>query len=286
MLQNMENNFLRLALIHLLLGGLGRQIGFRTTESIDFSNQPVFKRLVLLLRSGMTMQLIRKFVCSRGDPLPERTFERGRRMVFHPIFSLRAPDSCFSLRMRFEGSQAFPIVKIEVLDCLGTQVALQLSTVSRHADDIGSKRGRDLVDQMLLNLDIQSSRILSEETRRVPPESFSMTARRGPYLAFGDIMRGNLSVVYNDRIMRTIGAAHRNSITAIAFHPSLSLLVTCDTKTLKMWYIPSELANIPVLITAMNMPPGRMVVSMAFHPKHPVIFIGRNDGSLEMWKAN
>lgn len=284
MLQNMDrNNFLRLALIHLLLGGLGRQIGF-PTESIDYSNQLVFNRLLLILRSGMTMRLIRKFVCSRGDPLPERTFKKGREMVFHPIFSLRAPDSCFSLGMRFEGSQSFPIMKIEVLDCVETQVALELSTVSIHADDIGSKRGA--VDQMLLKLDIQSSKLLSEVTRRVPPESYSMTARRGPYLAFGDIIRGILRVVYNDSVMQSIGAAHRNSITAFAFHPSLRLLATCDTENLKMWYIPSQLANIPVLVTAMNMPPGRMVVSMAFHPKHPVIFIGRNDGSLEMWKAN
>jgi len=286
MLQNMDrNNFLRLALIHLLLGGLGKQIGFHT-ESIDLSDQAVFNRLLLLLRSGMTMRLIRGFVCSRANPLPQRTFEQRRKMVFNPIFSLKPPDSSFSLLMRVEGYQSFPILKIQVIDCPGTQVALQLSTVPRHADDIGSKRGRDLVDQMLLKLDMKTSTILSEETRRVPPESFSMSAKRGEYHAYGDIMYGNLRVVYDERVRRDIGSAHSSSITAFAFHPSLPFLATCDGRHLKIWYIPSELANTPVLITRIDMPPGRMVFSRAFHPKYPVIFIGRNDGSLEMWKAN
>lgn len=118
MLQNMKNNFLRLALIHLLLSGLGKQIGF-PTGSIDFSNQAVFNRLLLLLRSGMTMRLIRRFVCSRADPLPQRTFERGRGMVFKPFFSLKPPESSFSLLMRVEGYHSFPILKIQVIDCPG-----------------------------------------------------------------------------------------------------------------------------------------------------------------------
>ena len=281
MLQNMaKNNFLRVSLNHLLLGGLGNQIGFHT-ESIDLSNQAVFNRLLLLLRSGMTMRLIRDFVCSRADPLPQRTFKRGIRVVFHPILSLKSPESSFSLLMRVEGYHSFPILKIQVIDCPGTQVALQLSTVSKHANNIGSKRGRDMVDQVLLKLDMKTSTVLSEETRRVSPESFSMSAKRGKYDAYGDIMYGNLRVVYDERVMRAIGSAHDRSITAFAFHDSLPFLATCDGRHLKIWYIPSGLANTPVLITRIDMPPGRMVFSMAFHPKYPVIFIGRN-GSLEI----
>ena len=281
MLQNMDkNNFLRVALNHLLLAGLGKQIGF-PTEPIDYLNQVVFDRLLLLLRSGMTMRLIRNLVCSRADPLPQRTFERGRRMVFNPFFSLKPPESSFSLLMRVEGYHSFPILKIQVIDCPGTQVVLQLSTMSKHADNIGSKRGRDLVDQVLLNLDMKTSTILSEKTIRVSPESFSMSAKRGKYHAYGDITRGNLRVVYDERLRRDIGSAHSSSITAFAFHRYLRVLATCDIYDLKLWYIPSGLANTPVLITRIHIPPGRMVFSLAFHPKYPVIFIGRI-GSLEI----
>lgn len=129
-------NFRRLALIHLLLGGIGKQIGFHP-ESMDLSNQAVFNRLILILQSGMTMRLIRRLVCSRADSFVERTLRRGIRMVYNPILSLKTPVSSFSLLMRFEAS--FPINKIEVLDCIGPQVDLQLSTVSTHCD-IGSKR--------------------------------------------------------------------------------------------------------------------------------------------------
>lgn len=272
-------NFRRLALIHLLLGGIGKQIGFHP-ESMDLSNQAVFNRLILILQSGMTMRLIRRLVCSRADPFVERTLRRGIRMVYNPILSLETPDSSFSLLMRFKAS--FPINKIEVLDCIGPQVNLQLSTVSTHCD-IGSKRS--LVDQMLLTVDIQSSKLLSEKIRRVPPESFPMSARRGAYFACGDISRGVLCVEYSERIRRGI-FAHSSGITAFAFHPSLPLLATYagEDKLVKMWYIPSELASIPVLITSIHTP-GSMGFSLAFHRELPIVFIGKKDGSLEIWGA-
>ena len=96
---------------------------------------------------------------------------------------------------------------------------------------------------------------------------------------------GFLKVSFRERSLSI--KAHSYLIGAIAFHPTLPILATYNgvDKEVKIWYIPSELSSNPVLISILKVP-ASIVFSIVFHPKLPIVFIGKQNGDIEVWRAN
>jgi WD40 repeat protein len=127
---------------------------------------------------------------------------------------------------------------------------------------------------------------LKEKRSKATQNSISIFAERGEYSAT-DYKNGSLHVSWQKKISRTVNA-HGWFICAIAFHQTLPLLATyCglkEEKKLKIWYIPSGLSSDPVLVSSFHIPEGT-VLSVTFHPTLPLIFCGKDNGDIEVWRA-
>lgn len=112
-------------------------------------------------------------------------------------------------------------------------------------------------------------------------------AKKGEYIArAGDDLMNNSIVFLTFRSIRRMILAHFSKVSAIAFHPFLPILVTCDSnvKHAKFWYIPSELSSDPVLISILHTH-DLIVSSIVFHPELPFVIFGGTNGTIQVWRA-
>lgn len=126
-----------------------------------------------------------------------------------------------------------------------------------------------------------------KDTRNSTKTNVPICAKQGEYSArAGDDLMNNSIVFVTFRSIRRMILAHFSKVTAIAFHPSLPLIVTCDSnvKHAKLWYIPSELCSDPVLISILHTH-DLIVSSIVFHPILPIVFFGGTNGTIQAWRA-
>jgi len=143
-------------------------------------------------------------------------------------------------------------------------------------------------DDKIYTFDLIEVETTCQKGPKATRNSFPISAIQGEYCANGRIIDGSLLVSFRG-ISRTI-IAHSYGIGAIAFHPIgtiVSILATYNgfDKEVKIWYIPSELSSNPVLISILKIPDS-IVLSITFHPKLPIVFFGKVNGDIEVWRAN
>jgi len=117
--------------------------------------------------------------------------------------------------------------------------------------------------------------------------NFPICAKKGEYSArAGEDLVNNTIVFLTFRSIRRMILAHFSKVSAIAFHPFLPILVTCDSnvKHAKFWYIPSELCSDPVLISILHTH-DLIVSSIVFHPELPFVIFGGTNGTIQVWRA-
>lgn len=292
-----SKNLLTLMLMfnHLLFG---LNIGFQRIglepycKSVDFSHELLMNsnRLHLLSRSSMMMQLMVRLLQNKAEPSVKKNIMRDRlKNICSPVFSLEPRQSSFALFARIVGQPSYAICRIEFIpsDRPSHLITLQVKTLCTpakphwmHIDPWNEWPKNDKI----YTFDLQRVETTREEGPKATQKSFSISATQGAYHAYGE--NDGFLIVSFRGIARSI-KAHSYLIEAIAFHQFLPILATYNgfDMELKIWFIPSELSSDPVLISILKVPDS-IVFSIVFHPKLPIVFIGKQNGDIEVWRAN
>jgi hypothetical protein len=292
-------NLLEMILIfkHLLFGlnnGF-RLIGLKFQRYIDFSDEDLVQlsRIILLSRGGMMILLMMRLLQEKGVRLYRDDLRKRLLYISTPCFSLKPCNSSFKLFARIKGRPTYVINHIEILPSDGPShlVHLQLKTLSKppkpwSMNDSHYTRVMPQDDKVYV-FDVKEveTKELKEKRSKATQNSFSICAKQGEYCA-QDKDKGSIVISFQQTISRTVRNAHSWLICAIAFHRTLPLLATYSgmEKIVKIWYIPSGLSSDPVLISSFNIPEG-CVLSVTFHPTLPLIFCGKENGDIEVWRA-
>ena len=292
-----RKNLLTLMLMfnHLLFG---LNIGFQRIglepycKSVDFSHELLMNsnRLHLLSISSMMMRLMAMLLQNKAEPSVKKSIMRDRlKYICYPVFSLKPCQSSFALFARIKGRPTYSICRIEIQPSTASHlVVLHLKTLCKlpkpHWMDILKWMALKPHDDKLYTFDLQRVETTCEKGPKATQTSFQISATQGAYHAYGED-NGFLKVSFRERSLSI--KAHSYLIGAIAFSPTLPILATYNgvDKEVKIWYIPSELSSNPVLISILKVP-ASIVFSIVFHPKLPIVFIGKQNGDIEVWRAN
>lgn len=288
-MKSFQDLFLQLMFRHFLFGinnGL-RKLGFDQycRNSVILSDILHLNKLLLITRSNIMLRLIVKLFHYKVRPL----FKRGLkfRLIKHicsEVLLSLSPRSCYF--DCFADIKWIPqsINHIEILP--GKQgenvLILQVRTLSKSGS---TKSSRYYDDVMHFNLETKKMDFLLRHGH--DKTDFPICAKQGEYSArAGDDLMNNSIVFLTFRSIRRMILAHFSKVTAIAFHPSLRILVTCDSnvKAAKLWYIPSELSSDPVLISILHTH-DLIVSSIVFHPILPIVIFGGTNGTIQVWRA-
>ena len=282
---------------HLLFGlnnGF-RLIGLEPCHrSINVSSENLVQlsRKILLSRGGMMILLMMRLLQEKGVRLYRDDLRKRLLYISTPCFSLKPCNSSFKLFARIKGRPTYVINHIEILPSDGPShlVHLQLKTLSKppkpwSMNDSHYTRVMPQDDKVYV-FDVKEveTKELKEKRSKATQNSFFIFAKQGEYYA-QDKDNGSIMISFQ-QVSRTMRNAHSWLICAIEFHPTLPLLATYSgmEKIVKIWYIPSGLSSDPVLISSFNIPEG-CVLSVTFHPTLPLIFCGKENGDIEVWRA-
>jgi WD40 repeat protein len=285
---------------HLLFGlnnGF-RLIGLKPCHrSIDFSDEYLVQLSmnILLSRGGMMILLMMRLLQKEGVRLHRDDLRKRLLYISAPCFSLKPSKSSLKLFVRIKGRPTYVINHIEILPSDGSPhlVHLLLKTLSKppkpwYMTD-SEHMGVMPQDNKVYVFDAKEveTKELKDRRSKATQNSFSICAKQGEYYA-QDKDKGSIVLSFQQTISRTVKDAHGWFICAIAFHQTLPLLATyCglkEEKKLKIWYIPSGLSSDPVLVSSFHIPEG-CVLSVTFHPTLPLIFCGKDNGDIEVWRA-
>ena len=286
----MKHLFSRLMLKHFLFGmnnGL-KKLGFdQYCNLVILPDILHFNKLLLITRSSIMLWLIEKLFHHEVRPL----FRRGLkfkliRHVCSPVLLSFTPRSCYFERFAVinvvDPSYSINDIYIDPGSYLKKVLILQVKTLSKS----GRIKSFTRDDKMIhFNLETNETKCLGE--RKSTQDNFPICSKQGEYSArAGDDLMNNSIVFVTFRSIRRMILAHFSKVTAIAFHPSLPLIVTCDSnvKHAKVWYIPSELCSDPVLISILHTH-DFIVSSIVFHPILPIVFFGGKNGTIQVWRA-
>jgi WD40 repeat protein len=294
----MDNLLVKMLIMKHFLFGLN--IGFQNLglkpchRSINFSDEKLVQlsRRILLSRGKMMLLLNVKLLQKEGVRLYPSDLRKRMLYISAPCFSLKPCNSYFKLFARIKGRPTYSINNIEILPRDGPHhlVHLHLKTLStppktwRMSDSEYIRMMPQDNRVYVFDVNEVETKELKEERTKATQKSFSICANQGEYYArskdYGSI------VLSFRQVSRFVENAHSWVICAFAFHPKLPILATYSglDKLLKLWYIPSELSSDPVLISTLNIPDG-CVFSIAFHPTLPLIFCGKDNGDIEVWRA-
>lgn len=260
-------------------------------NDVDFSAELPSNRSILLSRSSMMIKLMVMLLQNKAEPSMKKSIMRDRlKYICSPVFSLKPSiESSFELFARIKGQPTYSICRIEILPSPESYlVVLHLKTLCKppkpHWMDFSIWIGLMPQDDKIYTFDLIEVETTCQKGPKATRNSFPISAIQGEYCANGRIIDGSLLVSFRERSQRII--AHSYGIGTIAFHPFLPILATYNgfDKEVKIWYIPSELSSNPVLISILKVPDST-VLSIAFHPKLPIVFIGKANGDIEVWKA-
>jgi len=288
-MKNLKDLFLQLMFRHFLFGmnyGL-KKLGFNQycSNLMILPDILHYRKLLLITRSSIMLRLIVKLFHYKVRPL----FVRGLkiRLIRHmcsPVLLSFSPRSCY-----FELFAEIPCgpQSINHIDILrGKQgennLVLQVRTLSKSGSTKSSRCSDDVIQ---INLETKRMYFLLRHGH--DKTDFPICAKQGEYSArAGDDLMNNSIVFLTFRSIRRMILAHFSKVTAIAFHPSLRILVTCDSnvKAAKLWYIPSELSSDPVLISILHTH-DLIVSSIVFHPILPIVIFGGTNGTIQVWRA-
>jgi len=248
-----------------------------------------FRKLLLISRSSMMLRLMLRLLQPKGGTIFRRDLKK--RLITHmcsPVYLSMKPRSCYFERFKeIKVDPSCLINQIEILPSSQRNVlVLRVSTMSID----GSVKSFPIYKQsdgwtIFLNLETNETKCFGGS--KLTQNESLICAKQGEYSAHtGDNLMNNGVVYVTFRRIRRIILAHFSKVSAIAFHPSLPLMVTYDdgVKHAKFWYIPSELCSDPVLISILNVP-NLIVFSIAFHPVLPIVFFGGTNGTIQAWRA-
>jgi len=287
--RNQHGNLLVMMLMykHLLFG---LNIGFQHLglgpycNAVNFSDEELMHSnlLILLSRSSMIMLLMVRLL-QKQHRIKDRI-----KSIFSKVFSLKPRQFSFAPFAKIIGDQGFSICKIKVLPITAPHlVGLQLQTLCKPPKPRGMDDWKYYQqmpkDDKRYSFDLRTVETTCEAGPPSTQNSFSVSATQGEYRAHG-VENGALKVSF--RKNSVLVNSHSFSIEAIEFHPELPILATYNgvDKEVKLWFIPPELSSNPVLVSILKIPVS-CVFSIAFHPKLPIIFIGKLDGNIEVWWA-
>ena len=273
-----------------------QRLGLKPSHISDnFSSETLMglSRLILLSRSAILIFLSLRLLQKEGFPCNRRHIHRRLIYVIAPCFSLKPRYSSFKLFAMIKGDPTYSICRIEILQSKSPDLlCLQLKTLCgrerRYGMDIIKWMELMPYDDKILTINLKNLETRFEKGPKATQNSFSISAIQGEYSAHrahGEIEKGSVIVTFREKKSQRF-IAHSHSIDAIAFHSELPLLATYNgvDKELKIWHIPSKLFSNPVLISILKVPDS-CVLSIAFHPKFPLVIIGKINGSLEVWRA-
>lgn len=292
------NLLARMLMFRHLLFGLN--IGFQRLgiepyhRSINFSSETLIdlSRRILLSRGGMMILIMVRLLQKEGFRCNRNDMRKRLQHIIAPCFSLKPCNSFFKLFARIKGRPTYSICQIQILPSDGPShlVHLHLRTLSKLPKPWSMDHWK-YIQQMpqpdkvyVFDLNAIETKELKEMQMKATQKSFFISAIQGEYRACGKIDDGSVTVTFRE-LTRTVNA-HTYSICAIAFHPELPILATYNgvDKLVKIWSIPSELSSDPVLISILKIPDG-CVLSIAFHPTFPLIFCGKDNGDIEVWRG-
>jgi WD40 repeat protein len=287
-MKDFQKLFIQLMLKNFLFGmnyGL-KKLGF--DQYCDLAILPDILHLnnvLLISRSSIMLWLIVKLFQHEVRPL----FRRGLkiRLIRHmcsPVLLSFVPRSCYFARFaEIKGDPSYSINYIEILSSSERNlVILLVKTLSKSGRIKSFTR-----DNKMIHFNLETNETKCLEGPKSTQDNFPICSKQGEYSArAGDDLMNNSIVFVTFRSIRRMILAHFSKVTAIAFHPSLRILVTCDSnvKHAKVWYIPSELCSDPVLISILHTH-DFIVLSIVFHPILPIVFFGGKNGTIQAWRA-
>lgn len=298
----MEFNLLaRMLMFRHLLFGLN--IGFQRLgiepyhRSINFSSETLMdlSRKILLSKGGIMILLMLRLLQKKEGQLRPNELRKRLWYISAPCFSLKPRYFRFKPFARIKGSEKYSICQIEILPSDGPShlIHLHLKTLCK------PKKPLNMSDSEYFKIMPQADRVyefdvnevstreLTDRRSKATQNSISICAHCREYFAT-DIDNGSLKVSWQGKVTRIMRNAHGWLICATAFHQKLPFLATyCglkEEKKVKIWYIPSGLSSDPVLVSSFHIPDG-CVLSVIFHPTLPLIFCGKNNGDIEVWRA-
>lgn len=282
---------------HLMFGfniGLQR-IGLDPCRLPDFSDEDLMglSRRILLSKGKIMILLIKRLLQKKGGQLRRNELREGLKYISIQCFSLKPRDFHFKLFARIKGNPEYSISWMCIVRSDNPSlVHLHLKTLHklpkpRNMSDL-KHIGMMPQDDRVYEFDVNevSTRELKDRRSKATQNSISICANRGEYSA-RDITNGDLKVSWQEKVSRIVKSAHSWLICATAFHLTLPFLATycAMDKTVKIWYIPSGLSSDPVLVSSFRIPDG-CVLSVRFHPTLPLIFCGKDNGDIEVWKMD
>lgn len=290
-MESLPDLFLQLNFRHFLFGmnnGL-KKLGFDQycSNSVILPDILHLNKLLLITRSSIMLQLIVKLFHYKVRPL----FARGLkfkliRHVCSPVLLSFTPRSCYfdCFAVINLVDPSYSINHIEILPGKHGEnvLILKVKTLSKSGSTKSSRYYGDVI-----HFSLETKRMFFLLRHGHDKTDFPICAKQGEYSArAGDDLMNNSIVFLTFRSIRRMILAHFSKVTAIAFHPSLRILVTCDSnvKAAKLWYIPSELSSDPVLISILHTH-DLIVSSIVFHPILPIVIFGGTNGTIQVWRA-
>jgi WD40 repeat protein len=242
--------------------------------------------VLLISRSSIMLWLIVKLFHHKVRPLFRRGLKiRLIRYVCSPVLLSFIPRSCYFERFvvfNVDPTYSIDHIYLHPRSYFEKVLILQVKTSSKlHRPKTFTR------DDKIIHFNLETN----ERSYLLGPKStqdnFPIYSKQGEYSAkAGDDPMNNSIVFVTFRSIRRMILAHFSKVSAIAFHPSLPLMVTCDinVKHAKLWYIPSELCSDPVLISILHTH-DLIVSSIVFHPVLPIVFFGGTNGTIQVWRA-
>lgn len=290
-----SRNFIFLTLMykHFLFGmnnGFQR-LGLEPySRIVNFSEELPSDRLMLILRSSMMMWLMVRLLQPKSRFYSRKDFRTRLKNICAPVFSLTPRSSSFTRFARITGKPTYSICRIEILPSPAPHlVVLQLKTsckdVKVRSLSIYKQMEATPLDDKIYTFDLMKIETTGSKGPKSTQYLFQCNAIRGEYSVHGNLESGKMWLNYKGNVVRIINA-HSHFICTFAFHPTLPILATYDgvDKFLKLWCYASEFSSDPVLISILSVPEST-VFSIAFHPKLPIFFIGKDNGDIEVWRA-
>jgi hypothetical protein len=282
---------------HLLFGlNIGFQhIGLEPycrSINLEDTNLMRLSRRILLSRSSMMILLMVRLLQKNEVPYNRKHMRERLKHIIAPCFSLKPCNSSFRLYARIKGNPTYSICRIEILPSPASHlVVLQLKTLSKPPKPNSMDHWKYIEmmpkDDRVYVFDVKKveTKELIEKRSKATQNSFSLCAKQGEYFA-ADHENGSIKISYQKKVTRFVMNAYSWLICATAFHQTLPILATYSgvEKIVKLWYVPPGLSSDPVLISSFEIPDG-CVLSIAFHPTLPLIFCGKNNGDIEVWRA-
>ena len=288
-MKNLKNLFLKL--IHSRHFLFGMNNGFKSLGLGPYCNLVRLpeilhlNKLLLISRSSIMLWLILKLFQHVVRPLFRRGLKiRLIRNICSPILLSFIPRSCeFERFVAFSVDSTYPIdyIYLHPQSFFEKVLILQVKTSSKLHRLKPFTR-----DDKIIHFNLETN----ERSYLLGPKStqdnFPIYSKQGEYSArAGHDLMNNSIVFVTFRSIRRMILAHFSKVSAIAFHPFLPLMVTCDNRVnhAKLWYIPSELCSDPVLISILDTH-DLIVSSIAFHPVLLIIFLGGTNGAIQVWR--